>query len=367
MPEKLMLVTTGTSLFESASWNDGDWIDKKGVKAFREWLEPGSLNEPGPLISHLKRIRHEKAEEIMSFFENELTINNASEWANYFAKDVEMKPKTLRYSAELSTIFDFAMKCNDWKSFINDFKIIFMCDESEKSPTHIAAKHNLTYLQKIKGINLESSKIEPLFDISELHTAVFQKNFKKLKEYFDISNLGFTNFEIINSFLIYQTIKNSKINSLIYFPDKKSKSKFYIPSIFILALYNFIDNYLDDSTVVQVGDIVQKAGLRYKVIRICNDEIVLEDKNRNLKEYIKGIDLFKRNFIITTASLAERKVKIKFDLYKIFFTEILKLKGKNKNSVELPSKFKYKAVIVTDKKIVDELKKYEINGRKIYR
>ncbi|MHA1380894.1 MAG: DrmE family protein [Candidatus Helarchaeota archaeon] len=189
---------------------------------------------------------------------------------------------------------------------------------------------------------------------------------KKLKEYFDISNLEFNNFEIINSFLIYQTIKNSKINSLIYFPDKKSKSKFYIPSIFILALYNFIDNYLDDSTDVEIGCIVQKDGERYEVTEISNEMIILKKHDK----YQTKITTTKKNirtYIITTAPLKNRKVKIKFDLYKQFFSEILSLKEECKNNDKLPSKFKYKSLIVADKKIIDELKKYKINGKKIHR
>jgi anaerobic ribonucleoside-triphosphate reductase len=52
---------------------------------------------------------------------------------------------------------------------------------------------------------------------------------RKLNTHFKIDKLAFDNFEIVNSYLIYQTIKDNKkkINTLIYIPDKETKSQFY--------------------------------------------------------------------------------------------------------------------------------------------
>jgi len=186
---------------------------------------------------------------------------------------------------------------------------------------------------------------------------------RKLKTHFHIEKLSLDNFETINSFLIYQTIKENKKqkNTLIYVPDKETKSQFYIPAIFTLALYNFIDNYLDDSTNYAKGDIIQKKGQRYKINRISTSHIELIKKDKyNTKITIKPNAV--KSYIITTANLKNRQVKLKFDFYRDFFNDMLAVGDK-----EIPSKFKYKSVIVTDKSIERELKKHKINDKSIHK
>ena len=48
---------------------------------------------------------------------------------------------------------------------------------------------------------------------------------EKLKEYFEIKVLNLNDFDLVNSFLIYQSIANNQ-NLLIYLPDKQTKSQF---------------------------------------------------------------------------------------------------------------------------------------------
>lgn len=181
---------------------------------------------------------------------------------------------------------------------------------------------------------------------------------RKLKEHFKITKLEFAPFETVNSYLIYQTIRDYKNNTLLYIPDKESKSQFYIPAIFTLALYNFIDNFIDDTTVYEIGDVLQKSGNRYQIIRKSDTNFTLRGKNAEItlkKSQIK-------KYIITTANLKNRQVKLKFNSYRDFFKDVLSL-----NESELPSKFKYKSAIVTDKSIVSELKAYKINGEQIHK
>jgi len=165
---------------------------------------------------------------------------------------------------------------------------------------------------------------------------------RKLKTHFQFDKLYLDNFETINSYLIYQTIKENKKqkNTLIYIPDKETKSQFYIPAIFTLALYNFIDNYLDDSTNYAKGDIIQKKGQRYEINKISTSHIELIKKDKwNTKITIKPNAV--KSYIITTANLKNRQVKLKFDFYRDFFNDMLAVGDK-----EIPSKFKYKSVIV---------------------
>ena len=186
---------------------------------------------------------------------------------------------------------------------------------------------------------------------------------RKLKTHFQIEKLELDNFETINSYLIYQTIKENKKqkNTLIYVPDKETKSQFYIPAILTLALYNFIDNYLDDSTNYAKGDIIQKKGQRYEISNISNSHIELIKKDKyNTKITIKPNAV--KSYIITTANLKNRQVKLKFDFYREFFNDMLAVGDK-----EIPSKFKYKSVIVTDKSIEKELKKHTIKDKSIHK
>lgn len=182
---------------------------------------------------------------------------------------------------------------------------------------------------------------------------------KKLKVYFDIDKLGFENFELVNSYLIHQTIKDkkNKKNTLIFIPNGNTKSQFYLPVIFTLAIYNFTDNYIDDTTEYIIGDILQKKGSRYEIINKTEDGYVLKGNGLSYPTH-KQI----KSYIITNSNLKERKVKLKFDLYRSFFASVIK-----EDIKFLPSKFKYKSIIVTDKSIVEELKTYEIDGEKIHK
>jgi hypothetical protein len=188
---------------------------------------------------------------------------------------------------------------------------------------------------------------------------------RKLKTHFQIEKLNLDNFEIINSYLIYQTIKENKKqkNTLIYVPDKETKSQFYVPAIFTLALYNFIDNYIDDSTSYEVGDILQEDGNRYEIIKKTEKGFTIKGGNSIFK--YPNFNQIKR-YTITTADFNARRAKLKFDIYKEFFSDILNIESQKKY-LNLPSKFKYKSVIVTDKSIVDELKQHTLENRNIHK
>lgn len=182
---------------------------------------------------------------------------------------------------------------------------------------------------------------------------------KKLKTYFDIDKLGFEYFELVNSYLIHQTIKDkkNKKNTLIFIPNGNTKSQFYLPVIFTIAIYNFTDNYIDDTTEYVIGDILQKNGNRYEIINKTETGYILKGNGLTYPTQ-KQI----KSYIITNANLKERKVKLKFNLYRSFFASVIK-----EDIKFLPSKFKYKSIIVTDKSIVEELKNYQIDGEKIHK
>jgi len=205
-------------------------------------------------------------------------------------------------------------------------------------------------------------------DINKYLEILVRFSEKKLKTYFDIDKLGFENFELVNSYLIHQTIRDRqhKKNSLIYIQNGETKSQFYLPVIFTLAIYNFTDNYIDDNTVFKIGDIIQKDGIRKKIVSKNSTTYTAEWETKSKGIITKSRGEISHNtiktYIITNADLKNRQVKLKFDLYKTFFGSVIK-----EDIKYLPSKFKYKSVIVTDKSIVEELKGYEVDGEKIHK
>jgi len=187
---------------------------------------------------------------------------------------------------------------------------------------------------------------------------------RKLIPSFDIDKLHLQQFELVNSYLIYQTLKEKKQkkNTLICIPGRDTKSQFYLPVIFTLAIYNFTDNYIDNITDFRKGKTVQKDGQRYRMYSANSNkyELTKEDKSR-LKITVNRSSI--ENYLITTDNrISNRQLKTKFDLYKSFFSSMIK-----ENISFFPSEFKYKSVIVTDKSIVNELKKYEVDGEKVHK
>jgi len=205
-------------------------------------------------------------------------------------------------------------------------------------------------------------------DINKYLEILVRFSEKKLKTYFDIDKLGFENFELVNSYLIHQTIRDRqhKKNSLIYIQNGETKSQFYLPVIFTLAIYNFTDNYIDDNTVFKIGDIIQKDGIRKKIVSKNSTTYTAEWETKSKGIITKSRGEISHNtiktYIITNADLKNRQVKLKSDLYKTFFGSVI-----TEDIKYLPSKFKYKSVIVTDKSIVEELKGYEVDGEKIHK
>jgi len=184
---------------------------------------------------------------------------------------------------------------------------------------------------------------------------------KKLQEHFEIALLNLNDFEYVNSYLIYQTFKDSKSknNVLIYIPEKKTRTQFYIPSILTIAIFNFIDNFIDDTTIYSIGDVLQRKGNRYIIVSKTDQSFIITDRgNARITINKKSI----RKYLITNANIKNNIVKLKFNVFRDFFTQLLNVSEK-----ELPSKFKYKSVIVTDRNIVSELKRYEFNGEKIHK
>jgi len=181
---KLMIVTVGTSLFTSASWDAGNagFVEKLGESRAREyknkWANPGDSRSAGGLYSPEQRKREGKTLE--PFFAERLTAANAAEWAALAAPHNPTQNRyNMRYSAELATILGYAKNDagQDWKSFLDEYAIYFIHDNNETQPAYIAAKHNCAYLQ-----TMVKARVEAL-EISHLSSSVPHQLIEGLKKF----------------------------------------------------------------------------------------------------------------------------------------------------------------------------------------
>lgn len=171
---KLMIVTVGTSLFQSASWNK----DEEGLKLIlrgswehysRFWAvdeEDRGLRSP--------EYRKKNDYGLEALFKKELTIENANAWVSWLAP-YDNSPKThkMRYSAEIATILSFAeseskARQQSWQEYLRGYEIYFVHDSDVNSPTARAAKHHEAYLQRLMagGVELPNIKCWGIKDFS---------------------------------------------------------------------------------------------------------------------------------------------------------------------------------------------------------
>lgn len=161
-PEKLLVVTVGTSLFHSASWDEENPVfcqelGKSEAKKYKtEWANPGDNRNLGGLHSPKLRMRNGGALEDRFKEKLKATEKNVARWAEWVALPVEAGA-LMRYSAEIATILSLAKSESlaagqTIEEFLAGYAgIYFFYDDDENSLAHIAAKHNMTYLQKMIG------------------------------------------------------------------------------------------------------------------------------------------------------------------------------------------------------------------------
>ncbi|MBN1271071.1 MAG: hypothetical protein JXB26_02270 [Candidatus Aminicenantes bacterium] len=226
---KIMIVTVGTSLFNSASWD----FDKVDCPRYNLWKDKmNGFGEPGPLISPEARMTNPKGREIKNYFETKLTLNNTSEWTKRFEVNIK-KSEVMRYSAEFSTLF--GLRSNKDPKVSNDFtefeKIHFVYDPDnykQKNLQHIAAVHLQAYFKKmfpdtnpdsilISGLSSRNPKI--LLPALE----IFLKNISQISqtchELFVIAAGGYKIYSILVGIL---SQANSNIN-IVYRHEEGDK------------------------------------------------------------------------------------------------------------------------------------------------
>jgi len=184
-----------------------------------------------------------------------------------------------------------------------------------------------------------SKYIEVLIEIAE----------RKLKEQFKIDNLDFDNLGLVNSYLIYQAIKDKKLNknTLIYFPDKDTKSEFYLPVIITLSLHSFINNYILSESLsntynelynhffsYQFNVDIESMPITFKSKSVIITEKEYENKLKGFTSSLFYLSLKKLKKLIDTKS-ANKLKPIEYRIYDNsddFLNDIIKILGKRDTS-----------------------------------
>jgi hypothetical protein len=176
---------------------------------------------------------------------------------------------------------------------------------------------------------------EYITQLIQLSREVLQKNFK-------IEDFGFNDFELINFFLINNTLNQYSYSLSINIPKGDDKRDFYIPVLLSVSATLFFQNFIDDKTCYEVGEVVQKEGRRYKIIEKNKEGYIIasEDAEKTLK-YPTNKQI--KKYIVTTAELSNRQVKTKFNDYQNLFKLLF-------NEEYVPSKFTYKSAIILERK-----------------
>lgn len=168
---------------------------------------------------------------------------------------------------------------------------------------------------------------------------------RKLKKQFKIDKLDFDSLGFVNSYLIYQAIKDKKFkkNTLINFHDKETRSEFYIPVIITLSLHSFIDNYILSERLsntdnelynhffsYQFNIDLDKMPITFKSKSIIVTEKEYENKLKKFTSSLFYLSIKKLKKLIDTKS-ANKLKPIEYKIYdnrEDFLNDIIEIIGK---------------------------------------
>lgn len=185
-----------------------------------------------------------------------------------------------------------------------------------------------------------------------------KKIINKAKEYlakeYHLEALNLSDFQAINFYLMDKAI-NKEDNLFIESFDKELPALSQFPAVLSVAISLFFKNFCDNHTVYKVGDVLQKDRRRYKILQVNQDyyTVVGGKKGEEFRATIRHKDI--HNYKITTGQRTGRRVKVGFTQFTKFYEKIFNEKA------NLPSQFKYKAVIIMSKKEFDKELKSQKN------
>ncbi|MCX7928926.1 MAG: hypothetical protein N2558_04590 [Patescibacteria group bacterium] len=177
-----------------------------------------------------------------------------------------------------------------------------------------------------------------------------------LRQLYDVSNLNFTEFDLVNSFLIEVTLNFNRRNILINSPTKEVIKDFFFPTILITCLHCLKKNYHNENELT-VGDIlVSKIDGSVSIVKEVNEaSIRILPLGTTKRIDLKNLS----DYILISSKYAERLEEIKYCRKRIDNFEANKLKEIAEYSfilsyfisedTQLPLKNKNKVVIVASK------------------
>ncbi len=184
---KVMIVTVGTSLFHSASWdeNNKDFLSKLGCLSdnYRnDWAQAGTPKSPGNLAR--PDMRKSSCPALVETFKQLLTSDNVDLWKG-FVTPYSTGTTPMRYSAELATIISYAnlMNTRDWQAFLSEYEFVFVFDSNENNLGHIAGVHIGTYLEKIARISEEKITAKKIQNFSDLDPNNLTEALREFREF----------------------------------------------------------------------------------------------------------------------------------------------------------------------------------------
>lgn len=183
-----------------------------------------------------------------------------------------------------------------------------------------------------------------------------------LEEYPPMQNFGFEPFLLVNTYLMRQAIEH-KINTLFRLPRKDYRSAYHTPTLLMLALETFLKNWVEHNYEIEVGDVLLEAnGGTRKIISKNNGMYQWKklDKSNSTGENMSESQA--RKYPIITGDWRETKLKTKLKPYKSFFMELFHCPEN-----EIPYKFREKTLVIASKKVTDELKRFSVKGRSVYK
>ncbi len=188
--DKLMVVTVGTSLFHSASWNKDNEDFKKVLGSYWENYAKHWAADDERKGLFTPEYRRKNDYGLEALFEKELTFDNANTWVDRLAPYEKYTPKThkMRYSAEIATILGFGEKQTEkpWKDFLNDYVIKFLHDVDHKAgSTYHLAQHLSVYLQKLINGSPKKITAQPIPNLSSEDPTHLAEGLKEYYMYLD--------------------------------------------------------------------------------------------------------------------------------------------------------------------------------------
>ncbi len=154
---KLLIITIGTSLYTSASWNFAGWMPK----AYPEWTPFYGLPSSRATSENATTIKEDLSTKILN------SENNVTHFLQALVDPA--LGSEMRYSAEIATTLLYVQSIDHgkfWKENLSEYKVVLFCDEGNNDSRAIA-KHTKAYLEKwMTDFSGWEVDLEPINDFS---------------------------------------------------------------------------------------------------------------------------------------------------------------------------------------------------------